>query len=114
MALLCPNSPDAVVTDQPRTHALVIGVARYPHLGGGDGALARDPLGLGQVTTPEFTARAVAKWLTEEYANPGSPLGSVELLLSSLQPQAGDEAATMDACEAAVNRWQVRCSGNPE
>src|SRR5678815_4803298 len=56
MTLLSPDVEANIVTDKPRLHALVIGVADYPHLMNGSGALAGDPLGLGQVTTPQYTA----------------------------------------------------------
>jgi hypothetical protein len=112
MSIVWPADPAAIVTDQPRLHALVIGVARYPHLLGGTGPLARDPLGLSQVTTPEPTARAITRWLTGSYSNDACPLGSVELLLSSAA--GGTEPATMDRIERAVTGWVQRASSHPQ
>ena len=55
MSLLWPIDPQKIVTDQPRLHALIVAVAAYPHLNGGTGKLAKDPLGLTQITTSAFT-----------------------------------------------------------
>ncbi len=111
MALVWPASPDEIVTNQPRLHALIIGVARYPHLVGGGGAAALDALELGQVTIPAQTAPAIVDWLVNKYHNPACPLGSIELLLScDGNAQAGFEPATMLAIEQAFHRWEGRCS----
>ncbi len=116
MSLHHPLPPATVELQQPRLHALVIGVAHYPHLLGGDpAAMARDPLSLGQISTPQHTARAIAGWLTTRYANHACPLGSVELLVSTPGGNAdGTEAATADNIENAVGRWFTRCSSHPK
>lgn len=113
MSIVWPADPSAIVTDLPRLHALVIGVARYPHLSGGAGPLAHDPLGLGQVTTPEPTARAITAWLTGSYRNDACPLGSVELLLSTATGGA-EQPATMGNIERAVGGWVQRASSHPQ
>jgi hypothetical protein len=121
MSLIWPANPTAVVAKEPRLHALVIGVACYPHLGGGDGTPANDPLGLSQVTTPAYTARAIVDWLTSRYKYAACPLGSIELLLSqegNVPDEVGampnGETATMNAFEQAFGRWRHRCSSNKE
>jgi len=121
MSLLFPDSEAAVVKDQPRLHAFVVGVADYPHLNGGSGPLALDPLSLGQVTTSRHTAIAIANWLLGEYKFPAKPLGSVELVLSpseQLPSRAGVpvdvESATFQNIEDAFNRWVKRCSSHPD
>ena len=74
MTLLWPQNLGAVVTDQPRLHALVIGVANYPHLiGGKPDELAADPLGLSQITTPDPTVRRIARWLIDDFKNDACP-----------------------------------------
>lgn len=118
MTLLFPDAPEKV-TDQPRLHAIVIGVADYPHLNGGSGPLAADPLNLGQVTTPRHTAIEIVRWLMESYSNKENPLGSVELVLSpseKVKNSAGMsvdvETATFQHIDEAFSRWVARCSKN--
>ncbi|MET9897250.1 caspase family protein [Streptomyces sp. NPDC006446] len=101
-------------TGLPRTHALVIGVGKYPHLAGGEAPVA-DPDGMRQLSSPPLSARALAHWLLAEYNDPARPLGSVALLLSEEQPApfadprtrtAHDvDAATIDNILAAVTAW---------
>ncbi|MEW2399375.1 caspase family protein [Streptomyces sp. NPDC046862] len=69
----------------PCTHALVIGVGKYPRLAGGQAPVA-DPDGMRQLSSPPVSARAFANWLLAEYHDPLKPLGSVALLLSEDQP----------------------------
>ncbi|MGB7990635.1 MAG: caspase family protein [Candidatus Methylophosphatis roskildensis] len=95
----------------------MIGVGDYPHLNGGIGPPAADPLGLSQITTPRFTAPAIAKWLLGEYQNPACPLGSVEVLLSPAAQialpgggQANTQRATMGNVKQSFAAWQARCS----
>jgi hypothetical protein len=122
MSLLFPDSESAIVADQPRLHAFVVGVAHYPHLNGGiPGQLALNPLGLGQVTTPRHTALAIANWLLHDYKHADKPLGSMELVLSpseqvpnSAGVQVGVESATFVNIESAFNRWVARCSTNKD
>jgi hypothetical protein len=120
MSLIWPNAEADVVANQPRLHALVVGVADYPHLNGGGGPPALDPLGLSQVTCPAVTAKEIARWLLSDYSNHPSALGSVELLLSPHQvierpdhQMIPAENATFDAIESAFNRWVKRCSSDP-
>ena len=120
MTLLFPEAADKIV-DQPRLHAIVIGVANYPHLMGGAGPLAADPLNLGQVTTPRYTALEIVRWLMEDYRNKDKPLGSVELVLSPSEPVKNSagvatpvETATFDNIDQAFSRWVQRCSANKD
>lgn len=120
MTLLFPDGA-ADIVDQPRLHAIVIGVANYPHLNGGAGPPAADPLNLGQVTTPRYTALEIVRWLMEDYRNAGKPLGSVELVLSPSEPvknSAGTpvdvETATFENIDKAFTRWVARCSANKD
>ncbi len=120
MTLLYPDTA-ADIVDQPRLHAIVIGVANYPHLNGGAGPPAADPLNLGQVTTPRYTALEIVRWLMEDYRNKDKPLGSVELLLSpgeavpnSAGVPTGVETATFQHIDDAFARWVQRCSANKE
>ena len=117
MSLIWPASEADVVTGAPRLHALVIGVGDYPHLNGGSSKdLAADPLGLNQITTPRFTAPAIATWLKDSYKNSACEIGSLEVVISPSAPAlttAGApvaEAATMANVKAAVTRWFKRCT----
>ncbi|PPK71100.1 caspase family protein [Actinokineospora auranticolor] len=101
--------------DGPRTHALVIGVGRYPHCEPGSGhahleaALARR---FGGLTAPPASAVRVAEWLvTAQRADPIAPLGSVELLASDTP---GTDAPTFEAVRAAFDRWYARCDSHED
>jgi hypothetical protein len=71
--------------DEPRTHALVIGVGTYHHLPGGDGEPLKKDFGLTQLRSPPISAREITSWLLNCLNNPAAPLGSVDLLLSPAQ-----------------------------
>lgn len=115
----------------PQTHALVLGVGRYPHLIGGDGQGAKIKLGLKQLTSPPLSATAFANWLLDEYDNPDAPLGSLELLLSPGPfVRAGGQTETVDPAttrhlagweddagvhvDGAFDRWAARCDGHED
>ncbi len=120
MSLIWPANEAAIVTNAPRLHAFVIAVAQYPHLNGGAGAPALEPLGLSQVSTPRYTGHAIVDWLLNRYQNPACPLGSVEFLLSpgELTPSPGGPVAatpaTMANIEAAFALWKARCGSQAD
>jgi hypothetical protein len=101
----------------PGTHALVIGVGRYPHLLGGDSPTA-NPDGMRQLSSPPVSARAFATWLLSEYRPPRVPLASLSLLLSEeastpfQNPVTGSlhdiEVATIGNIVEAVKEWKTR------
>ncbi|MCX5562535.1 caspase family protein [Streptomyces sp. NBC_00038] len=101
----------------PCTHALVIGVGKYPHLAGGEAPVA-DSDGMRQLSSPPLSARALSTWLLAEYHDPGRPLGSLALLLSEEQPtpfvdprtQASHDVdkATIENILTAVTQWYDR------
>ncbi len=105
----------------PGTHALVIGVGRYPHLAGGERPVP-DSDGMKQLTSPPISARAVANWLLAEHHDPRRPLASLTLLLSEQTPApftnprtqvAHDvDGATIDDIVTAVRQWKARGDGN--
>ncbi len=111
--IIWPANESDLRPDRPCLHALVIGVASYPHLNGGTGRRASDPLMLGQVTTPTHTARAIAAWLMQRYANPQCPLGTVDLLVSDGTAGQPSEAPTMGNIERAVTAWTRRAAEHP-
>ncbi|MGW0821312.1 caspase family protein [Streptomyces sp. NPDC002845] len=104
-------------TGPPRTHALVIGVGKYPHLAGGESPVP-DPDGMRQLSSPPVSARAFATWLLTEYHAPDKPLGSLSLLLSEerpalfVNPRTGTahevEVATIDRVVEEVKQWHDR------
>lgn len=117
------QSPDA--SDGPRTHVLVIGVGRYPHLKDGSGPVLQRHFGLGQLTSPPHSAVAIADWfLGAPYRNPAAPLGSLELLVSPTftrdparyaTPDGAEhevEAATRPNIQRAFGEWYARCDGD--
>lgn len=104
-------------TDQPATHAIVIGVGDYPHLIGGSGTRTDSHDGMKQLTSPPISARAFANWLLQEFHKPDAPLGSVQLLLSEPGPrlfelpdgtQADIGLANMANIKTAITAWRKR------
>ncbi len=114
----------AVLDDRssaPGTHGLIIGVGEYRHLR--DGPEPGDvDLGLGQLSSPLISAKAIADWLLDEHRNPHAPVRSLELLLSPggvyRNPGNGRdvqvESATMANVKASFRRWKERCGRNAE
>lgn len=107
----------------PQTHVFVIGVGAYRHLLGGEGPLAERHLGLGQLTSPQVSARSLAEWVIGSYMNPNAPLGSVYLLISEPKPSQvtlpdGSSkpvtSATIDHIEEAFDAWLKRVKENPD
>lgn len=101
------------------THALVIGVGKYPHLAGGDAPVTESESdGMRQLSSPPVSARAFATWLLDKYNDPQKPLASLSLLLSEEEPipfsnpRTGvlhDVAvATIDNIVEAVKQWYDR------
>jgi hypothetical protein len=75
---------------RPGVHALVAGVSAYPHLPGGAGPAAPQPLGLQQLTSTALSAFRVHEWLLERRDKLLAPLATVRLLLA---PSADELAA---------------------
>lgn len=113
MSLLWPDNEQDIGLNEGRLHALVIGVADYPHLTNGLGPPAKDPLLLSQVSTPRYTAERLAQWLRDEYKNSEAPLGSVEWLVSTPGGHESEEAK-MANIRLAANRWKKRCNSHPD
>jgi hypothetical protein len=124
MSLVFPTQEAKVVTDKPRTHALVIGVGEYLHLPGGrlyETRRAKHTLGLKQLTSPPISAKEFAHWLIAYLKNRSAPLGSVELVLSpavawtppnDMMP-VPVEAAMFENIKKAFDRWDDRCNADP-
>jgi hypothetical protein len=107
----------------PGTHALVIGIGKYPHLAGGqEPAKATD--GMRQLSSPQLSAREFAAWLLKEYHLPGKQLASLSLLLSEADPQPfvnpqtkrpKDVAvADISSILAAIKEWKMRGDSSPD
>lgn len=106
------------------THAIVIGAGDYPHLLGGSDSLSDHHDGMGQLSSPPVSARAVAEWLINSYNNSKKPLDSVALLLSEanasafVNPKTGftitPERASYSNVELAVQDWADRGAENPD
>jgi hypothetical protein len=114
--------------DAPRTHALVIGVSHYQFLPQQDSDPApagRQTFGLREAKTPATSAWNFARWLTESYSNPSSPLASVRLLLSPSQwereniPELANLPdtvlpATRDNVADALDEWHDLAATSPD
>jgi len=103
----------------PRTHALIIGVSRYPHLPGGGEAVGPEPMGMKQLTAAARSAHAFAEWLVQNQGNLGQPLGDVWLLLSPSPNEVNEVATdvpapTHDTVRAALLAWRAACDASPD
>jgi hypothetical protein len=110
------------------THALVIGVGRYPHLQGGEGPLFAQHQGMGQLTSAPVSARAFAGWLATTYqrtADATHPLRTLQLLISEPGPSRAHEPrhgagaqsverATFDRVSKAIDDWSSRLDLSPD
>lgn len=110
------------------THAIVIGVGRYPHLPGGGGTPNVNVEQLGQLSSSATSARAIATWLLTRHAHATAPLKSLHLLLSEANPApfewtSADGAvhsvpvvagATWAEVDAAVRDWAGRANSHPD
>lgn len=122
MTLYAPTTDQEIPVGKPSLHAFIIGVAHYPHLQGGGGRLAKNPLQLPQVTTPQYTAAAIAEWFATKYHNPQVPLGSVELLISpaksspttATQRVPATDSATMAQIKKSFEAWETRAGSHPD
>jgi hypothetical protein len=112
---------DQTQPGRPQTHVLILGVGVYPHLPGGRGKSTRLHMKLGQLTSPPESARAFADWVLSEFNNGEVPLGSVQMLLSDIQPKLfrlpdGQEITIEDATMANIKKafdlWFGRCDDN--
>ncbi|OGA43752.1 MAG: hypothetical protein A3G24_27665 [Betaproteobacteria bacterium RIFCSPLOWO2_12_FULL_62_13] len=109
---------------KPAAHAVVIGVGDYPHLVGGTGPLTDKNGGLRQLSSPPESAFTFARWLLDEFHNPGAPLASLSLLVSDadgrefehpklpspVTPATADADATVDALRA----WKTLGDSNED
>ena len=110
-------------TGFPGTHALVIGIGKYPHLIGGE-EQARFTDGMRQLSSPPVSARAFAEWMIQDYNFPGKQLASLSLLLSEatprlfLNPKTGQSydvaIAGIDSLLTAVQEWKARGNSSPD
>jgi len=75
-----------VPVNGPATHVFLVGIADYPHLRRGSGALANWNFDLGQLSSPTASARRLATWFIREFVCPNRPLTSVSLVLSEPGP----------------------------
>lgn len=113
---------------KPGTHVLIVGIETYPYLA--DGAMAQDEtFGMGQLTSPAISAKAIASWFMGplmDPARPGfqnatSPLASVEVLIGAKEKEAvetpaGDQrvdGAERSQVKAAFNAWKKRIVDEP-
>jgi hypothetical protein len=95
------------------THALVIGVSRYP-----------DSTEFDDLTSAARSAAEVAAWLMHEYRNPDAPLASLHLLLSPAADEVLPDAvtavlgqgapATRAAVEQDLRAFRKLCEGHPD
>ena len=113
---------------QPATHVFIVGVGSYTYAHGGVTPVA-NPRGLGQLTSPPVSAKAMIDWFLAPlldpaavgFRNPGAPLASVEALIAApvpveVQSPSGPatlDGATLDEVRAAFEKWRARVVAQP-
>ena len=99
----------------PGIHAFICGVSFYHHIPGGDGAPAKKPFGLKQLSSTATTGWLFHQWLLDAQKNDRLPLelATVHLLLSPSQaerdaiPEMGAvDPASRENFVAAANEWR--------
>lgn len=115
--------------NEPGTHALLIGVGRYPFLHGGEqGEAARLPhyMKMGQLSSPPHSLKAFADWLSDTqhgFLNDERPLRSLQMLCSGAtpfswglpgQPEVAIARTDMANVRKAIIDWKARAGRNPE
>lgn len=109
--------------DRPGTHALVIGISRYPYLDGAQQTDEGREYGLTNLTTAARSAAEVAGWLLQEHRNLDAPLASLSVLLSPVDGEVIPPAlaaklhpplaATSSAVRKAFGKLRKRCEARP-
>lgn len=119
---------NTAVPAQPGTHVLAIGVGKYPHLLGGKGTLAKDPMGLEQLKSPAVSVKGLLDWFLsllgggQRFHSLAVPLASVEALASAEVPVTIDtpygpiklDPAIQDNVQQSFEDWLARLKGHPE
>ncbi len=111
----------------PATHAIVIGVGHYFHLPGGKAKKKfPNPGGMAQLKSPPQSARAIARWLLEEYDHPQKPLATLSLLISestksdftfkngNKKTTVNVTPATYPEVETAIREWHALGNQNAD
>ena len=108
--------------DGPSTHALIVGVGKYPNLIGGETPCSK-PDGMRQLSSPPISARALATWFVSDYHDDDKPLASVALLVSEEDPQPFTDPQTGAAhdledpngenIELAIKEFKARADADP-
>lgn len=112
-------------SNEPHTHALIIGVGGHPHLSDGENPNPDVVTYFGeltQLTSASRTAARFGEWVVKRANSWDVPLGSVDLLIS---PVSGDDFVppnkhdgnkldlpTRDNVRQAYLAWKARCNRN--
>ena len=110
--------------DGPGTHALVVGVSRYPFLNGAQATPLGKKFGMVDLSSAACSAAEVVAWLLHEYWNPDAPLASLRVLLSPAEGEVirddvatrlpNPHAATRAALEADMAAFREKCAERPD
>jgi Caspase domain len=115
-------APDESRKGQSGFHALIVGVSDYPHLLGGSAKLARQHMGMQQLSSAARAAFKMCRWLVSREKYLPAPLASVRLLLSPLDKEmekeseysAEVERATLNNFLKAATEWREDASTHPD
>ena len=117
-------------SENPQTHALIIGVGNFPYLNAENTDLIEDLRDVDNVTSPPNNARAISEWLIEAADRLVPKLGTIELLISETDGSPATfplgehtppgrnndtiEAATGDNVARALRDWVTRSQSSPD
>ncbi|WP_418320114.1 caspase family protein [Piscinibacter sakaiensis] len=110
-------------SEGPGTHVFIVGVGDYFHLKDGAKKLTRQPMGMGQLSSPPLSALKLLEWFDRELNNPKAPLKSIEVLISQRQAAsytdmanatAEIEGATLDNFISSAEAWFARANSDPD
>lgn len=110
----------------PGTHVLLVGIGAYTSLLDGEAENPAIADGMGQLTPPPHSVKALADWfLGDDFVNPDHPLGSLAVVVSDDEPwdyqhpkrnrgagpvPQGDIPDVVDA----IRKWVERASQHPD
>ncbi|WP_422012761.1 caspase family protein [Roseateles sp.] len=108
-------------SEGPGTHVFIVGVGKYDHLLNGAGPVTARTGNMGQLTSPQRSAKAVLEWFDKTMNNPSAPLKSIEALISDVDvatyPEEGQpkpiDQAYYDQFEACAKAWFDRANSDP-
>ena len=119
------DNREAVGSDNPGLHALLIGISEYPYLSKRKDPSPNTPFGFWKVTGPAASALALADWLEKADAAGilALPLKTIRLLWlpsdaeiapGSKLAEKASTAVDAESVRTAIEQWRDECNSNPK